>query len=299
MRPVPGTEHQLLRASAPLAWQRAPAHCARSGADGAGSCAWYHRPWPLLRLLGVVSSAALHAALLGPALSAAARAGARRVLVCGSADFALPALVHAAYAQARQVPELCVLDRCRTPLLLCEWYAERCGHALETRHADILALPVTGAFDLICTHAFLGYFDRAARAALLARWHALLCPGGMVVTTQRLRPLGDGRPLGFAAAQRAAFVAAARAARAVLDGADAAALDGIDAAVVAAAADDFAARFVSYPAGDAAALAASFTAAGFVLDTFAVIDGPAPAAGASAPSVPGAGAYAHIVARRA
>ncbi|MEQ8231826.1 MAG: hypothetical protein RKL32_08945, partial [Gammaproteobacteria bacterium] len=141
-----------------LAWSEAGALCAADPARPGECCAWYHRPWPLFRALGLVSSAALHQHALGVSLAAAARAGAQRVLVCGSADEALPALVVAAFAAAGVEPALSMLDRCRTPLRLGAQYAAHHGIALETCHADILEFEHRAAFDLVCTHAFLGYF---------------------------------------------------------------------------------------------------------------------------------------------
>jgi SAM-dependent methyltransferase len=57
-----------------------------------------------------------------------------------------------------------------------------------TKCCDVLEYAAERPFDLVCTHNFLGRFDPEARHRLAARWHALLKPGGVVVTTQQIKP---------------------------------------------------------------------------------------------------------------
>jgi SAM-dependent methyltransferase len=96
-----------------------------------------------------------------------------------------------AYNEHNSALQTTLVDRCQTPLLLNRWYADRYGVALTTVADDVLEYAAERPFDLVCTHSFLGRFDGESRRRLVARWHALLRPGGLVVTTQRIRPNTD------------------------------------------------------------------------------------------------------------
>jgi SAM-dependent methyltransferase len=99
-------------------------------------------------------------------------------------------LAHLAYAygQEDKTLETTVVDRCETALLLNRWYADRYKIALTTACADLFEYRPADSFDMICTHNVLGRFDSQSRKRLIAHWHAMLRSGGVVVTTQRIRP---------------------------------------------------------------------------------------------------------------
>lgn len=168
--------------------------CCRLDPVTGETCAWYHSAWPSLRLLGIVTEPSHHVGYFVEHLAPAADA---RVLVCGAADHALPALVFAVWRAAGVTPDVTVLDRCATPLRLCEWYADRVGQHIATVHSDILDYGAEGRFDVICTHALLGHFSAQQRRALAAVWYRLLRPGGRVVTVNRIRPGLPDAPIGF------------------------------------------------------------------------------------------------------
>jgi SAM-dependent methyltransferase len=109
-----------------------------------------------------------------------------RVLVSGTADYGMLAHLHHAYGQSTL--DATVVDLCATPLFLNDWYANRTGRVVRTVQHDMLGFASEAPFDLIATHNFLGRFDATARRRLVTRWHRLLRPGGVVVTTQRVRP---------------------------------------------------------------------------------------------------------------
>jgi SAM-dependent methyltransferase len=81
-----------------------------------------------------------------------------------------------------------VLDRCATPLALCEHYATAVGTTVATHHTPMNAFTTDTPFDLIFVHTVLGYIPALERAALFAHWYQLLRPGGKLVLRQRLRP---------------------------------------------------------------------------------------------------------------
>ena len=184
----PSEPREPLHESAPLAWREAPARCYRDARSGE-SCQSYHQVWQYLRLLGFITTARTNRAFFLERFDALARAGGHvRLLVSASADYAMLAYAAHAWREAGAPLDVTVADRCDTALWLNRWYAQRYGVPLRTVQSDLLRLDLDRPVDVVCTHNVLGRFDAVGRARLVARWHALLRPGGVVVTTQRIRP---------------------------------------------------------------------------------------------------------------
>jgi SAM-dependent methyltransferase len=269
----------------------APRSC-RPIAPGAQDCSWNHGLWLTLRLLGFLTAPEHHAEVFSAGLAPLA-AGAR-VLVSAAADHGMLAEVLSAMEGRRA--RVSVIDICDTPLALARWHAAKRDTPIETQRADILSFQPGVAFDAVCTHSFLGQFPPAARRQLVRRWHALLRPGGRVVTVNRLRP---GAPpeerVGFTEAQGAAFVRnvleAARGREAELP---------VHGAALESAAARYAARQGAWPIGSAAELRQLFEEAGFRAERIDI----APESGlvrrhaVSGPTTPGSAQYAAIVAVR-
>ncbi|HUW00946.1 MAG TPA: class I SAM-dependent methyltransferase [Acidimicrobiales bacterium] len=174
----PQVEEPLIDAAL-LAFDLAPLLCTAS------ECVAYHRLWPWLRVLGLASSPERHREFFSKQLRPAARTDRRiDVLVSGCADQAMLAHVAASVANAR----VTVVDKCGTPLALCDSYARR-REALDLQlvEGDIRDVGV-GPFDLITTHSFLSQFRPDERPELISAWLRLLAPDGRVVTTTRLEP---------------------------------------------------------------------------------------------------------------
>ena len=184
-----------LAESAPLAWAIAPRLCP-GDPQSPSACVWYHRVWQYLRLLGVITSIRTNSAFLTRTFDGLALSHPR-VLVSGSADYAM--LAHLWHAYAGRPLDVTVVDLCPTALYLNEWYAGRLGFRLSTVHSDALEHMTNRPYDLVCTHNFVGRFDAAARRQLLARWAMLLRPGGVIVTTQRIRPNHPGQKQAYTA----------------------------------------------------------------------------------------------------
>jgi SAM-dependent methyltransferase len=143
-----------------------------------------------LRLLGVISTIRTNTAFLSSRFRQCARTGQfPRVLVSATADYSMLAHLRSAYEGSAL--EATVVDRCGTSVLLNRWYADRYGLALTAVCDDLLAYAESRPFDLVCTHNLLGRFDPDSRRRLIGRWNALLRPGGLVVTTQRVRPRSE------------------------------------------------------------------------------------------------------------
>lgn len=265
-------------------------HCRKDARSGE-SCAWYHGSIGYLRLLGVMSSPAEDRRFLTSAFARLGQDGTfRRVLVSGAGDCSMLAQLVAGFTSAGAVPAVTLIDRCPTPVRLNAWLAERCGLPLAATVADIHEFKSAEPFDVICTHCFLGWFMPEERPRLFAKWFSLLRPGGYVVTVNPVRDAPDHSFLGFSAAQATSFreraLAAARAD---------AGLFPCGAAVLQQRLDVFTANFGSYPVRSAAALAALFEVAGFVVETCQPL--PGSGAGGGAPGEHGP-AYHAVVARR-
>ncbi|HZN86480.1 MAG TPA: class I SAM-dependent methyltransferase [Burkholderiales bacterium] len=281
-----GHQSEDLEQAAALARAQAEALCRRDPRTGI-SCSWHHGFWPTLRLLGLVTEPALHGAFLRRAL-AAIPAARPRVLISGTADHALLAQALAAFG-ARPFDAV-VLDLCETPLMLNRWFAGRAGFAIETRQSNILDFSDDRPYDAVCTHAFLGNFDPAQRAALAAKWRALLRPGGRVVTVNRLRPGSEPLWIAFSTDQVWAFRERVE---------DAAKARGLRFPRLGRAAEAYAGRQAVYPLGTAEELRALFEQGGFDIEelSLAALD-PAARQALGVPAVPGGDSYAQLVAVR-
>ena len=198
------SSRQLLLQSLPLARQWARTLCRHD--DGSGmSCAPFHEIWQLLRYLGLNTTPAEHREFFINGMATAIHAGARRVLISGTADYAMLEVVHEAFASNQANPDITVMDVCETPLRLCRWYADRMNFAISTRCSNALTFRDKVPYDLICTHSFLGLFDQARRQQLASRWHSLLAPGGRVLSVNRVRP-GAPDKVSFTSEQASDFV---------------------------------------------------------------------------------------------
>ncbi len=190
----------------PLSFERAKyieelarQHCCK----GQDDCAWYHGFWHYLRWLGLGCDAWRHRDFF---LSELAKTPAREglhpeILVSGTADESMLSLVVDAVVTARAT----VIDRCQTPLLLCNEFAAIKGLTISTWQGDIRDVSWPASFDVIVTHIFLGYFDEAARSEVIQRWFYLLKPGGSVVTVLRLRPGFPHPTVGFSPSELLLF----------------------------------------------------------------------------------------------
>jgi SAM-dependent methyltransferase len=279
--------------TAAFAWTLSRATCAVDPATGE-SCRWHHGLWPWLRALGLSTSPARFAEFYRAAF-ARALAGRRsaRVLVSGAADPEMVAQVDLACAACDVVPEVVAIDLCETPLALTRRYAERRGLRALTVRSDVLDYAADARFDVVCSDSFLGQFAPPARERLVARWAALLAPGGTLITVNRLREGADPlRRVAFTSAQAEEFVATVRRAA---EGLAAEARPPIDELVAEAA--RYAQRQGAWPVASAADVETLFERGGFARPRIAV----APIAGqplrATAPTLAGGAPYARVEAR--
>ena len=195
-----------------MAWKLAAELCGTDPISGE-NCESYHGLWQYLRILDLVETPSYHTPFFFETLGNAPRPDGRpRVLVSGTADYSMLAHVIAAFRAHGVEPDVTVLDLCRTPLALNEWYAAQVGLKIQSHLASVLDYETPDGFDVICTHAFLGRFTPSERVTLFGRWSRALRPGGQLITVSPVRP-GHPAPMvsftpeeveGFAARVRAA-----------------------------------------------------------------------------------------------
>jgi len=284
-----------LAESAPLARRLAPTLCRKDPAT-AESCAWYHGFWQYARLMGLGTSADLHADFFYEAFAAIPAISLEpRILIAGAADYSMLAVVLAACRVAGVRADITVVDRCETPLMLNRWYAERASQTIATICADLTAHTEERRYDLLCTHALLGHLNPARRRDLLARWRDLLRPGGLAITVNRLRPGAGGELAAFGPEQVNAYREAVRRRARSLPNALAADPDEL-----ARDAERYAQRQVMWPLRSLQEIRDVFESSGFSLDhlSCAPLSARAEHTGLSVPTVPGGAEYARIIARR-
>lgn len=191
--------------SAPLARRKAAELC-RSGHSDGLNCDWYHGLWQYLRIFGVAAAPARNGDFFFDVFEALARdGGSPRVLISGTADYSMLAILLQAYRNCNATPRTTVVDRCETPLFLCRWYAERYDQIIDTCRSDIMDFSAPQPFDVVCCHSFLSRLPPPQRTDLVAVWHRVLRPGGRVVTNTRLNPSWTEDDAGFSADQVTAF----------------------------------------------------------------------------------------------
>ena len=206
-------------------------------------CRWYHGPRLYLRALGIVRGIRPDTPFVLDAIGqVAATTDHAKVLVSGTADYAMLAHVVTAFRAAGRPLTVTVLDKCLTPLRMNAWYGERVGVPVEVHHGDVFDLPGEEVFDLVCSHAFLGRFDAAGRRRLAAKWYALLKPGGTVVTAHRWRHVNVDAEFPLAERYKQRIRDRVRRVIAVPEP-----IDGVPAETITAWTSEFLRRKVTYP----------------------------------------------------
>ena len=288
----PGEEPLL--ESAPLAWRLAPQFCGKDP-ESDDNCSWYHRIWQFLRIMGLASSATQRREFYQQAVvEFLAGCDAPRILIAGTADYAMLAQLLAVLRERGPQASITVMDLCETPLHLNRWYAARLGWSIETMRSNLLDYAPPGAFDLVCTDSVLSRFEPSKWPALAANWHALLRPAGILVTSSRLRPDDGPGKIGFASDQIVAFE------QAVLSIAtEKRELLGIDPRELAQHAGLYARRQFNYPVRSLEQVERLLGNAGFAFEQLTVAPkGTANREGIVAPTVPADSNWLRVIARR-
>jgi SAM-dependent methyltransferase len=271
-----------------LAWDAAPHECLKAGLR----CEAYHRVRPLLRRLGLAAEPEDQRAFLFPALVAALTQAGPRILISGSVDEAMASMVVEAGSVVGCAPSIVVVDRCMTPLLVNQAFAQSAGADLSIVQADILSFRAPHQFDVVATHSLFGSIGPNDRSRLITTWADSLRPGGRVITVARLRPASEARSFASEAPARLAAEVRRRAAEHAQEIGIAA--DALTEAVLRYTRE----RAVSFPVGSLAELVGLFAGNGFRVLQAETEDMPGRIRGIEGPGLPRGGLYAEVVAER-
>ncbi len=153
-----------------------------------GACRSYHAVWPYLRITGAVGGVEADEPFLQPVLELALKPGGQNILLAGSADSGVTALVYRAVQKLGYTANMTVLDRCATPLKTCDAYASGQGIRLSTVQQDLATFEPRGDQDLVMGHSVLPFLYASARRDVLNRLLKALKPGGHLLMTLRVSP---------------------------------------------------------------------------------------------------------------
>lgn len=176
---------KLLEESCDLNYKIAKENC-KNGIMSNGDCCWYHSVWQYLRLIDKVSSPQWHTDFYRKAFNKIQKDDIK-VLISGTADYSLLALIYTFAIENDKKVDIYVLDTCKTPLKICEWFAEKHNFTIKVINSSIMNLEEKQLnFDLICTDAFLTRFKSEDAKKIIKIWYNCLNDNGIVATTVRV-----------------------------------------------------------------------------------------------------------------
>ena len=171
----------------------APDHCA--------DCADYHIRYAAHRFTGISKGIALDRPYLIDLIRTcikeriAASNAMIEIVIPGSADTGILATcAHAAATLGAASLNRCrftVLDRCPTPLILCQEFAARHQLSLRTCQVDLQNLFQHYTADLIVAHSILRFINQSEQVTILDKFASWLRPGGRIIVSNRLKPPGQ------------------------------------------------------------------------------------------------------------
>ncbi len=192
-------EHQLLLKTVHEAEKLSKQYCRKSYL-AEGQCKWYHLSWQYLRLLGLVSSPFWHSEFYASAirnqLGKVQDSSKVKILISGLADYAMLQHVHKTLSEYKNLNvEIVVLDFCPTPLELSRLYSrELMGSSIDNITVNFVIKDARDTyfkdniFDIVLTDAFLTRFPEYQCEKIVAEWHRILKPGGIVATSIKIDP---------------------------------------------------------------------------------------------------------------
>ncbi len=198
-------EHQLLLKTVHEAEKLSKQYCRKSYL-AEGQCKWYHLSWQYLRLLGLVSSPFWHSDFYASAIRAqlgkVQNDSKIKILISGLADYAMLQHVHKTLSEYTNLNvEIVVLDFCPTPLELSRLYSrELMGSSIDNITVNFVIKDARDTyfkdniFDIIATDAFLTRFPDYQCEKIVAEWHRILKPGGIVTTSIKIDPTVKNLP---------------------------------------------------------------------------------------------------------
>ena len=144
-------------------------------------CKNFHSLWPYLRL-AKASGGDVEEPRIGSTLKELLAKGNRTILVAGCADTGLLAVVARAAASGTKIT---LLDRCMTPLELCQRFAQCRSLSIETIHCDLMNFSAHSCYDIVFAHALLQFIPNRFRINVVSRIRQSLRPDGRLLIAFR------------------------------------------------------------------------------------------------------------------
>lgn len=181
-----------LEANLRLAEMLAPTHCA--------GCNGYHLARARRRLKALSSDALDRNETVRLLQHCIARPTTGRVdiLIAGAGDTNLLATCADAVADVTRA-RYTVLDRCRTPLALCEAFGRRHGLDVETGQIDMSSPAGVFAADVIVVHSLLRFLPQSAHLGAMRALRRWLKAEGAIIFSHRLIGPGTATDPGYLA----------------------------------------------------------------------------------------------------
>lgn len=181
-----------LEANLRLAEALAPIHCV--------GCNGYHLARARRRLQAPSPDALDRTEIVRLLRGRLARSGRARVeiLIAGAGDTNLLATC-ADGAPDAATARYTILDRCRTPLALCEAFGRRHGLDVETRQIDMGSPLGALAADVIVIHSLLRFLPQSTHSGTMRALRRWLKPEGAMIFSHRLIPAGTATDPGYLA----------------------------------------------------------------------------------------------------
>jgi hypothetical protein len=154
-----------------------------------GPCQNYHSLWTYQRIARA-SGGSIAAPMLRAILGRLCSTGNERILIAGSADTGLLSVV---LGVAHPDCSIVVVDRCETPLELCQQFSRRVTREILTVRSNLADVPLELQFDVILAHSVLQHIDPEYRLAVLSRLHRTLRIKGHLVLVFRTSSQIEGR----------------------------------------------------------------------------------------------------------
>jgi hypothetical protein len=187
--PMHGAIEEPLQDLARMAWDHSKSLC-----DPQHGCTNYHRAWSLVRLISLDGALPGASAFFIEEIARRITGGARRILISGSADTGLLAVVAQAIRRAGQSAQIVIVDRCKTPLQQCRNYASMLGLPVEFHECDVRALEIDPV-DVVIAHSFLLFFPEPDRQQVIDSWARLTQKGAAVLLFSPISPDEHTHPM--------------------------------------------------------------------------------------------------------
>jgi hypothetical protein len=143
------------------------------------NCQSYHGIYPFMRLAGRKRGVDADRDVLAPLLGRIIGGGARRILIAGSGDPGLMALVLQA---AGNIPvDITVVDLCPTPLVTCESVAARWNVPINSQAVSLANMGFYQEFDLVVAHSVLSFIPLEHHESVGEKIKQALVVGGRFV----------------------------------------------------------------------------------------------------------------------